>query len=46
MEDILLPADFHSVPGIVSPLGPEDPVGFSRHHIENFPFALVAPLKA
>ena len=46
MQDVLLAADLHGVPGIVAPLGAKNPVGLAGHHIEDFSFPLVPPLQA
>jgi len=34
------------VAGIIAPLGAKDPVRLPGHHIEDFSFSLVPPLKA
>ena len=46
MEDVFFLTDFHRVAGIVSPLGPKDPVSLASHDIEDFPFSLIPPLEA
>jgi len=46
MEDVFLSADLDGVTGIVATLGAKDPVRLPGHHIKDFSFPLVPPLKA
>ena len=46
VQDVLLATNLHGVTGVVAALGTEDPVRLPCHHIEDFSFPFVPPLKA
>ena len=45
MQDVLRPAMNHRMAGIISALAPNDDVRFGGEDINDFAFALIAPLR-
>src|ERR1041385_5859044 len=46
MQDVFFPAMNDGVTRVVPPLAPYDHVRFGGEHIDDFPFPLIAPLRA